>query len=146
MRLTVFSDYSLRLMMFAASHEERLVTIEEVSQTFGISRSHLMKVANLLTRSGFLKAVRGRSGGLSLTRSIDSIRLGDIVRATEPDFAVVECLGSHNTCRIAPSCRLKGILCRATNAFIAELDAHTLRDLVLSPLDFGIHAPPSSNY
>ena len=83
MRLTVFSDYSLRLMMFAASHEDRLVTIEEVAQTFGISRSHLMKVANLLTRSGFLKAVRGRSGGLSLTRPIDSIRLGDIVRATE---------------------------------------------------------------
>jgi len=138
MRLTVFSDYSLRLMMFAASHADRRVTIEEAAQAFRISRSHLMKVASLLTRSGFLTSVRGRSGGLSLTRPIDQIRLGDIVRATEPDFAIVECFGTTNTCTLPPRCRLKGVLGTALRAFLAELDSHTLRDLVLRPADFGI--------
>lgn len=144
MRLTLFSDYSLRLMMFAATNEGRLVTIEEVARAFDISRSHLMKVANLLTRSGFLEAVRGRSGGLRLTRPIETIRLGDLVRATETDFAVVECFGNTNTCRIAPRCRLKGILGSALRAFLAELDAHTLRDLVLHPSDFGVEVPATS--
>jgi len=138
MRLTVFSDYSLRLMMFAASHADRRVTIEEAAQAFRISRSHLMKVASLLTRSGFLTSVRGRSGGLSLTRPIDQIRLGDIVRATEPDFAIVECFGTTNTCTLPARCRLKGVLGTALRAFLEELDSHTLRDLVLRPADFGI--------
>jgi len=138
MRLTVFSDYSLRLMMFAASHADRRVTIEEAAQAFRISRSHLMKVASLLTRSGFLTSVRGRSGGLSLTRPIDQIRLGDIVRATEPDFAIVECFGTTSTCTLPARCRLKGVLGTALRAFLAELDSHTLRDLVLRPADFGV--------
>ena len=138
MRLTVFSDYSLRLMMFTASHADRRVTIEEAAQAFRISRSHLMKVASLLTRSGFLTSVRGRSGGLSLTRPIDQIRLGDIVRATEPDFAIVECFGTTNTCTLPARCRLKGVLGTALRAFLDELDSYTLRDLVLRPADFGI--------
>ncbi|WP_434722834.1 RrF2 family transcriptional regulator [Mesorhizobium sp. RIZ17] len=138
MRLTDFSDYSLRLLMFAAAKGDRLITIEETAHVYGISRSHLMKVANLLTRAGFLKAVRGRSGGLALARAPERIKLGDVLRATEPDFALVECFRSGNSCIITPRCRLRGMLREALAAFSGTLDRYTLADLLLSPEDFGI--------
>ncbi len=86
MRLTDFSDYSLRLLMYAEAKAGQLVTIEETAQVYGISRAHLMKVANQLTRAGFLKAVRGRAGGLALARPPAQIRLSEVLRATEPRF------------------------------------------------------------
>jgi Rrf2 family nitric oxide-sensitive transcriptional repressor len=138
MRLTNFSDYALRLLMFAAAQTDRLITIEETAELYGISRAHLMKVANQLTRSGFLKAVRGRSGGLALAKLPHKIRLGDVLRATEPDFALVECFGAENDCLITPRCRLRGALNNALSAFMHELDGYTLADLVLKPKDFGI--------
>jgi Rrf2 family nitric oxide-sensitive transcriptional repressor len=139
MRLTSFSDYALRLLMFAASQEDRLITIEETASVFGISRAHLMKVANVLTRSGFLRAVRGRSGGLALARRPQKIGLGDVLRATEPDFTLVECFGVDDSqCLISPRCRLRGALNKALAAFMRELDGYTLADLVLRPKDFGI--------
>jgi len=138
MRLTNFSDYALRLLMFAAAQTDRLITIEETAELYGISRAHLMKVANQLTRSGFLKAVRGRSGGLALAKLPHKIRLSDVLRATEPDFALVECFGAENDCLITPRCRLRGALNNALSAFMRELDAYTLADLVLKPKDFGI--------
>ena len=138
MRLTNFSDYALRLLMFAAAQTDRLITIEETAELYGISRAHLMKVANQLTRSGFLKAVRGRSGGLALAKLPHKIRLGDVLRATEPDFALVECFGAENDCLITPRCRLRGALNNALSAFMRELDGYTLADLVLKPKDFGI--------
>jgi len=97
-----------------------------------------MKVANQLTRAGFLKAVRGRSGGLSLARRPETIRLGDVLRATEPDFALVECFRSGNKCLITPRCRLRGVLREALAAFSGTLDRYTLADLLLAPEDFGI--------
>jgi Rrf2 family nitric oxide-sensitive transcriptional repressor len=138
MRLTNFSDYALRLLMFAAAQTDRLITIEETAELYGISRAHLMKVANQLTRSGFLKAVRGRSGGLALAKLPHKIRLSDVLRATEPDFALVECFGAENDCLITPRCRLRGALNNALSAFMRELDGYTLADLVLKPKDFGI--------
>ena len=142
MRLTHFSDYALRLMMYAAARQEQrkdqLVTIEETAELYGLSRAHLMKVANQLTRAGFLKATRGRNGGLSLAKKPEKIRLGDVVRATEPDFALVECFESGNQCLITPRCRLRGVLHEAMDAFMRVLDSHTLADLLLSPADFGI--------
>ncbi|HMM64795.1 MAG: Rrf2 family transcriptional regulator [Mesorhizobium sp.] len=138
MRLTDFSDYSLRLLMYAATQADRLITIEETAEVYGISRAHLMKVANQLTRAGFLKAVRGRSGGLSLARRPETIRLGDVLRATEPDFALVECFRSGNKCLITPRCRLRGVLREALAAFSGTLDRYTLADLLLAPEDFGI--------
>jgi Rrf2 family nitric oxide-sensitive transcriptional repressor len=137
MQLTVFSDYGMRLMMMAAAHQDRLITIEEAARVYGISRAHLMKVAQLLVKKGFLKAVRGRTGGLMLGQPPEAIRIGDIVRATEPDFAVVECFKPDNRCRITRSCRLQGILGEAVMAFIDVLDRHTLQDLMLNPEDFG---------
>ncbi len=138
MRLTNFTDYAMRVLMYAATHEDRLITIEETAEVYGISRAHLMKVVNLLTKTGFLKATRGRTGGLSLGKRPDRIRLGDVVRATEPDFAIVECFSPNNNCAITPRCRLKGVLKESLSAFTATLDRYTLADVMLSPRDFGI--------
>ncbi len=138
MRLTNFSDFSLRLLMYAAANQDRLITIEETSKIYGISRAHLMKIANTLTRTGYLKAVRGRSGGLALAKPPKKIRLGDVLRATEPDFHLVECFGNDNQCIITRACRLHGILHEALGAFSATLDRYTLADLMLRPKDFGM--------
>ena len=138
MRLTNFSDYALRVLMYAATQGDRLITIEETAELYGISRAHLMKVANQLTRAGYLKAVRGRSGGLALAKAAKKIRLGDVLRNTEPDFALVECFTTGNQCLITPRCRLRGALNEALLAFTRTLDRYTLADLILSPKDFGI--------
>lgn len=138
MRLTHFSDYALRVLMYAAARGENLITIEETAKLYGISRAHLMKVANQLTRAGYLKAIRGRSGGLALAKRPDAISLGDVLRATEPDFALVECFTDDNRCLITPRCRLRGALREALAAFVGTLDSYTLADLILSPKDFGI--------
>lgn len=138
MRLTDFSDYALRILMYAAVRNDRLITIEETARLYGISRAHLMKIVNHLTRAGYLKAVRGRSGGVALAKPPERICLGDVLRATEPDFALVECFRSDNHCLITPSCRLRGVLGEALTAFSATLDRYTLADLMLTPEDFGI--------
>jgi Rrf2 family transcriptional regulator, nitric oxide-sensitive transcriptional repressor len=140
MRLTGFSDYALRMLMFAASHPGRPFTIETTARAFGASRPHLNKVANTLTRGGFLKAVRGRSGGLLLARPPSDIRIGDVVRLTEPDFAVVECFATGNQCVLTGACKLSGMMGEAISAFQATLDRYTLADIILAPTAFG---PPS---
>jgi Rrf2 family transcriptional regulator, nitric oxide-sensitive transcriptional repressor len=138
MRLTTFSDYALRVLMYAASQNDRLITIEETAAVYGISRAHLMKVVNQLTRAGFLKATRGRTGGLALGKSPKKIRLGDVVRVTEPDFGLVECFMPGGNCLISPRCRLRGVLKEALAAFLATLDRYTLADLMINPSNFGI--------
>lgn len=138
MRLTNFADYALRLLLYAAARHDRLVTIEETANVYGISRAHLMKVAHELTKSGYLRAVRGRSGGLALAKAPKDIGLGDVLRSTEPDFALVECFGPDNHCLITPSCRLRGVLQEALSAFTETIDRYTLADLVLRPEAFGI--------
>lgn len=138
MRLTNFSDYTLRVLMYAAAQKGRLITIEETAEVYGISRAHLMKVANLLTRAGYLRAIRGRDGGLALAKAPRNIRLGEVLRATEPDLALVECFTGENRCRITPRCRLRGALQEALAAFMRTLDRYTLDDLLLRPGDFGV--------
>ena len=138
MRLTRFSDYSLRVLMYAATQGERLITIEEVAKTYRISRTHLMKVCNQLTKAGFLRATRGRSGGLTLARPPSEIGIGAVLRLTEPDFALVECFGGGKDCVIASRCRLQGVLHEALAAFLAAIDRYTLADLMLNPVDFGL--------
>jgi Rrf2 family nitric oxide-sensitive transcriptional repressor len=124
--------------MYAAARTDRLITIEETAELYGISRAHLMKVANQLTRAGFMTAVRGRSGGLQLARRPEGIRLGEVLKETEPDFALVDCFRSGNSCLITPRCRLRGVLNEALKAFSEVLDGYTLADLLLAPEDFGI--------
>lgn len=136
MRLTSFSDYALRMLMFAASAEDRMFTIEETARAFRISKTHLNKVANTLTRAGYLTAIRGRSGGLMLGRRPEDIRIGDVIRLTEPDFALVECFATGNQCTITRCCKLSGMLRDALSSFQSTLDRYTLADLTLTPQRF----------
>lgn len=136
MRLTTFSDYALRVLMYAAAAGERLITIEETAKTYNVSRGHLMKVVNILTRTGYLKAVRGRSGGFTLAKTPEAINLGAVVRATEPDFALVECFATGSQCVITRRCQLPEVLNEALNAFVGTLDRYTLADIMLAKHDF----------
>jgi Rrf2 family nitric oxide-sensitive transcriptional repressor len=130
MRLTSYSDYSLRLLMYAALKADRLVTIQEVADAYDISKNHLMKVAFQLGRHGILETVRGRNGGLRLARKPEQIGLGEVVRVTEEDFTMVECFDrATNSCAIIGPCRLRGILRKALNAYFVVLDEFTLADL-----------------
>ena len=133
MRLTYFSDYAFRVLMYLAITPDRRCTIREISEAYDISRAHLMKVVNLLTRKGLVTAQRGPSGGLTLARPASEIRLGDVVRKTEDDLGLVECFRPDNTCRLTPSCVLAPALGRALQAFLAELDKQTIADLVHEP-------------
>jgi len=131
MRLNVQTDYALRLVMDLAVNHEQLVTIADVAKRVGISKNHLMKVANTLGREGGIETGRGRSGGLRLGRPPSEIIVGDVVRCMEMDFAVVECFkGRDGKCLITPACRLTGVLYDAVQAFIAVLDRYTVEDLV----------------
>lgn len=138
MRLTAFSDYALRVLMYARASGDRLVTIEETAKAYGISRAHLMKVVNILTRAGYIKAVRGRSGGFTLAMKPEDINLGAVVRATEPDFALVECFAGGNKCVITNHCRLPNVLNEALRAFVGVLDSYSLADIPLSIRDFSL--------
>lgn len=129
-RLTKFSDYALRALVFAAS-TDRLATIEETAEIYRISRAHLKKVVMILTHEGFLKGVRGRLGGYTLGRPPEEINLGAVLRATEPDFQIVECFGPDNQCRISRTCRLAGIANEALAAFVSTFDRYTLADVLL---------------
>lgn len=131
MILRRFSDYSLRVLMFAALQGDTPFCVSEVASMYGLSKHHLAKVINRLVRSGHLKARRGRGGGVWLGRDPGSIRLGALVRLTENESPLVECFAARsNHCRLTPACRLKGALAQALEAFYASLDQRTLADLV----------------
>ena len=130
MRLTEYTDYTLRVLMYCAAHPGRLITIAELAERHAVSKNHLMKVVNDLARQGMLETTRGRGGGLRLAVSPASIRVGDVVRNCETDFRLVECFDSStNTCSLTPTCRLKGVLNAALQAYFKELDAATLADI-----------------
>lgn len=131
MRLNQQSDYALRMLMQVAAAEGERVTIAAVADRYGLSRNHLMKVANVLVRTGFVRGARGRAGGLTLACAPCDIGVGAVVRATEADFALVECFQEGGQCLITPVCRLKGVLAEATEAFLSVLDAYTLADLTV---------------
>lgn len=127
--MTQFSDYSLRLVLYLACHPDRLVSVEEVGQAYGISRHHLVKVVQELTDLKVIESQRGRGGGMRLTMRPGEINVGWLVRRTEPHLDLVECFDlATNTCPIAPACGLKGALHRAQKAFLAVLDEYTLDD------------------
>lgn len=130
MRLTYFSDYAFRVLIYLALNPDRRCTIKEISDAYGISKAHLMKVVNTLARGELVVAQRGPSGGLQLALPADQIRLGDVVRKTEEDLALVECFRPGNTCILTPSCELAGAIGRALHAFLAELDRQTIADMV----------------
>ena len=133
MHLTLHTDYALRMLMFLALEPGRPRTIEDIATRYGISRNHLMKVAQTLVQAGFVESLRGRGGGLRLAREPATLKLGDIVRATEDGFALVECFGTRNTCIVSAACGLRNPLQEALGAFIGVLDRYTVADLVSRP-------------
>jgi Rrf2 family nitric oxide-sensitive transcriptional repressor len=134
MRLSAYSDYSIRVLMQAALRHPERVTVDEVAGTFGISRHHLVKVVYDLGRGGYLATRRGSGGGFTLARPPEEIRLGDIVRLGEESETVIDCRDrNHRTCPLLPCCRLKVVLEEAAAAFFAVLDGNTLADLLKQP-------------
>ncbi|SFQ14983.1 RrF2 family transcriptional regulator [Tranquillimonas alkanivorans] len=133
MRLTKLTDYAFRVLILAASSPGRNLTVDETARLYGISAPHLKKVVTALTRTGFLVAVRGRSGGFRLALRPEQINLGEVIRAVEPDFALVECFRKENECRITCCCGLPPILNEALDAMLSVLDRHTLADIALAP-------------
>lgn len=131
MRLTVYTDYSLRVLIYLALKEDRLATISEIATSYRISRTHLMKVAHQLGVKGYVGTVRGRQGGLRLARGPKTVTVGEIVRAMEPDLALVPCFEPVCAdCAILPACVLKRALHEARAVFFDVLDGYTLADLV----------------
>jgi Rrf2 family nitric oxide-sensitive transcriptional repressor len=134
MRLTAYTDYTLRTLMYLAGHQDQLVTIQEVAELHGISKNHLMKVVHQLGLTGMVETVRGRNGGLRLHMAADRINIGQVVRNTETDFYMAECFERGNAaCIYAPACVLKGALHAATAAYLDVLDGVTLADLIKPP-------------
>ena len=147
MRLSDYTDYTLRVLMYCAANTDRLVTIAEIAEGHRVSKNHLMKIVNDLARQGLLGTTRGRGGGLRLLQAPAAIRIGDVVRGAETDFRLVECFdAATDTCTLTPNCRLKGVLHRAMQAWLAELDAVTLADLLPPAGSAGATggAPPAS--
>lgn len=133
MHLSLFSDYSLRVLIYAALKNSAF-QLGEVTAAYGISRHHLGKIVHNLSKLGYLETRRGRGGGIQLARQPEEICIGRLVRETEGHLAIVECFdAATNTCRISGCCQLKGALADALNAFYESLDRHTLRDFVSAP-------------
>ena len=133
MRLTQWTDYTLRVLMYCAACNGRAqpVTITEVAESYGISRSHLTKIVQQLAASELLETTRGRGGGMRLMRPAAEINVGAVVRATETDFNLVECFdAATNQCRLSSHCRLQTILGEAIHNFFSVLDRYTLADLL----------------
>lgn len=147
MQLNAFTDYALRVLVFAAVRPDRRCLTADVATAFGISRHHVVKVVNELQHLGYLHTVRGRSGGFALAQDPARIRVGDVVRRVEGTMVLVECFDRDtNACPLAPACGLKGVLREAFGAFLAVLDRYSLADLMAQPRwvshMVALHPPP----
>ncbi|HHM06235.1 MAG TPA: Rrf2 family transcriptional regulator [Gammaproteobacteria bacterium] len=131
MQLTVYSDYSLRVLLYLAVHPAHTATINDIARAYAISRNHLVKVVHNLATQGFLHTTRGRGGGISLADDPANIIVGNVVRKTEGRFDLVECFDNvNNTCPITAACALKSALYEARSAFLDVLDKYTLADVL----------------
>ena len=131
MQLTLYTDYSLRVLLYLGLKPRRMATITDIAQSYGISRNHLVKVVHNLATQGFIHSTRGRGGGITLARPAAEINIGDVVRHTEVSFDLVECFDrERNTCPIAAACILKSALYEAQRAFMGVLDRYTLADVL----------------
>lgn len=147
MRLTYFTDYALRVLIYLAIKGEEKSSITEIATAYHISKNHLVKVVHELGKHGLIETTRGRGGGIRLVKAADTLRVGEIVRLTEEDFQLVECFDKqHNSCVLSPVCRLRGILHEALQAYLQVLDQYTIADIVqnreLLQEIFVMNAPP----
>lgn len=126
MRLTRYTDYAMRVLLFLGSRPDQLCSIAEIARSYGISQNHLMKVVNDLVNAGYLHSVRGRSGGIRLARPPGEINIGALVRHTEDDFDLVGC----GSCIIAPACGLTCVFDEALHSFLSVLDHYSLADVL----------------
>ena len=130
MQLTQFSDYAIRLLMLLALEEGHPITIGYAATTLGISKNHLIKVANLLVRREFITATRGRHGGIQLGKCAEDVRLGDVIRVTEPTLVPVQCMSTPGSCSLEALCGCPTYLQSAMASFLGELDKATLASIV----------------
>src|ERR1700690_2568657 len=131
MQLTLFTDYSLRVLVFLGAHPDRLCTISETAKAYRISSNHLMKVVNRLSSGGYVETIRGKGGGMRLSRAANMINLGDVVRHMEDRFDIVECFDKkQRDCPLYPACTLRSVLADAHRNFMATLDRYTLQDVL----------------
>ena len=145
MRLTIMTDYALRLLMYVAQQPERLCTIAEVAAAYGISEAHLMKITHHLGQQGWLETVRGKGGGMRLAAAPADINVGEVVRSIEPDFYLVDCLTSDAACSLTGRCKLTAIMSGALQKLMQHLDNYTLADLLPTGARSGVaFARPTS--
>jgi Rrf2 family transcriptional regulator, nitric oxide-sensitive transcriptional repressor len=139
MQLTLFSDYSLRLLMYLGLKPDRVVPIVEIADAFKVSRHYMLKVMNALVQLGYLEAVRGRNGGVRMLQRPEDVRLGKLVMRTEPSGGVLACLDGETDCPIISVCRLRRVLADAQAEFYRAIDRYTLADLIAQPTVLGEH-------
>ncbi|MGE0885383.1 MAG: Rrf2 family transcriptional regulator [Blastocatellales bacterium] len=131
MKLTLYTDYSLRVLMYLALDPDNTSTIQEIADHYNVSKNHLMKVAYELGQSGYVETVRGRNGGLRLAKPAAEINLGELVRECEEDFTLVECFDAgNNQCVLTPACKLKHVLKEALENYFHSLNQYSLADLL----------------
>ena len=138
MRMTLHTDYALRMLIYVATRRDGTCTVNDVAEAYGLSRNHLLKVAQTLRDLDIVETTRGRAGGIRLARAPEAIAIGALVRATEEEFSLAECMQTGGrACAISPACRLKGMLHEALGAFLAVLDKYTLADIVRNRASLG---------
>lgn len=136
MQLSLHADYALRVLIFLGTKRDRIARTQDISDAYGISRHHLVRVVQTLSEHGYVQIHAGRSGGVTLSRQPGEIRLGQVIRDAEPNLRLVECFDSAtNTCPIARACSLKNMLADALQAFLTRLDDYTLADILKSGAD-----------
>jgi Rrf2 family nitric oxide-sensitive transcriptional repressor len=130
MRLTTYTDYTMRVLVYLSLHRQELVTISDVARSYNISQNHLMKVVHQLALNGYIETIRGKGGGMRLAREPEDINLGELTRITEGNHGLLECTDGPSSCCIQPACALVGILREAHAALYAVLEEYTLADLI----------------
>ena len=134
MRLSAFTDYSLRVLMYLGVNSGRLATVAEIAASFSLSKNHLMKVVHRLGCAAYIETVRGKGGGIRLARPPEQIKLGELIRYTETDLDLVECFADGSNCRLQSACRLQHVLAEARQAMLTVLDNYTLASLLEQPV------------
>jgi len=130
MQLTTFTDYALRSLMYLAARPDEKSSVKEIAEHYGISRNHLVKIVHRLSQLGYVETTKGKGGGIQIAEGTGKLRLGDLVKALEPNMHIVECFDAEtNTCRITESCHLKHCLFEATANFIDTMNQYTLADV-----------------